>query len=148
VDILIKQHVDPLIGRKMVTACGSSGGFSQFLQRTYVDDFMTIWGSDMQARKEVQLQQNQFRKTTIAYGKALTKKDVQSIHSLAGQMADVARSYATENGLTLPPRDQVIAFVVGYLQAAMALCEPDFQQEIDATVQFVDGQLTLHGIAY
>jgi hypothetical protein len=30
----------------------------------------------------------------------------------------------------------------------MALCEPDFRQEIDATVEFVDGQLTAHSIAY
>jgi hypothetical protein len=148
VDILIKEQVDPLIGKKVVSACGSSGAFSRLLQKTYADDFRTIFGSDMLAHFEVTLQGGEFRKTLSVYGKALTKKDAQTLQSLAGQMADLAQLYATVNGLTLPPRSQVIAVVVEYLQAAMALCEPDFRQEIDATVEFVDGQLTAHSIAY
>jgi hypothetical protein len=148
VDILIKQQIDPLIGKKVVSACGSSAAFSRLLQRTYGDDFRTLWGSDVWAHIGVTLQENQFRKTTVAYGKTLTKDDAQTLQLLAGQMADLAQLYASLNGLTLPPRDQVVALVVEYLQYAMTLCEPDYQQEIEATVEFVREQLTAHGITY
>ncbi len=148
VDILITQ-ADPLIGQKMINAAlYRSRSFPYLLVRAYAQDLSSYFGSPGKAARAIRSAESAFRKSVILYGYALVQDDMTSVQLVAEQMAETAEEYLAAQGSPLPPKEQVEQLLLYYLRTAMLLCEPDYLQEITATLEYVDQQLIMYGITH
>jgi hypothetical protein len=85
----------------------------------------------------------------ILYGQVLTQDETTAIQLISEQTADIAASFLALYGIQLPiPNEEITQMVIGYTTLAISICENDYQQEIEATIHFVDHQLKGHGITY
>jgi hypothetical protein len=87
--------------------------------------------------------------TMILYGQVLMQDEATAIQLIAEQTADLAEGFLSLYGIQLPlPKEQVIEMVIAYMNLAISICEYDYQDEITATIHFVDRQLKNHEITY
>jgi len=148
VDILITR-ADPMIGQKMIDAAlYRSRSFPYLLIRAYAADLSSYFGTPVAAARAIRTAESAFRKNVVLYGFALMQDDVTSVGLIAEQMAETAEAYLAAKGIPLPPKEQVEQLLLYYLRTAMLLCEPDYLQEITATLKYVDQQLIMYGITH
>jgi hypothetical protein len=150
VDILISQIADPVIGRKMISAAiHRSPVISRLLVETYAGDFSTYAGiSYPEAVRVITSAEKKFRRSMVLYGQVLLQDEATAIELISEQTADVAQSFLAVYGIPLPPREQVVELIAAYMELAISICESDYFEEIEATVNFVDEQLKSRGISY
>ncbi len=149
VDILIKR-ADPAIGQKIVSAALlRSPRFPQLLVNSYGKDFAASAGiSESEAAAFIISAEKEFRKSMVLYGMALMQDEETAIELIAEQTADLAGSFLGSFGIPVPPREQIIEMVIGYMTLAISICESDHADEIKATIRFVDRNLIGNGISY
>ena len=151
VDILVAEKIDPLIGKKIVTsAILRSPQFPRLLVKAYAKDLALYAGiSYPEAVQLITTAEREFRKAMILYGQVLTQDETTAIQLISEQTADIAASFLALYGIQLPiPKEEITQMVIGYTTLAISICENDYQQEIEATIHFVDHQLKGHGITY
>jgi len=151
VDILVAEKIDPLIGKKIVTsAILRSPQFPRLLVKAYAKDLALYAGiSYPEAVQLITTAEKEFRKAMILYGQVLTQDETTAIQLISEQTADIAASFLALYGIQLPiPNEEITQMVIGYTTLAISICENDYQQEIEATIHFVDHQLKGHGITY
>ena len=151
VDILVAEKIDPLIGKKIVTsAILRSPQFPLLLVKAYAKDLALYAGiSYPEAVQLITTAEKEFRKAMILYGQVLTQDETTAIQLISEQTADIAASFLALYGIQLPiPNEEITQMVIGYTTLAISICENDYQQEIEATIHFVDHQLKGHGITY
>lgn len=149
-DIFI-AGVKPQIGFKM-TSCAllRSPGFPLLLVSAYAQDFAAHTGLTYeQAAGVIISAEKEFRKTVILQGQVLMQDQATAVTLTAEQLAGMVVSYLGGLGIQLPP--EIIPLlediVEGGLMAAMGLLT-DYMTEIEATIEFVAGQLAAHGVSY
>jgi hypothetical protein len=149
VDILI-QRTDPLIGQKIMSAALlRSPQFPRLLVKVYGQDFAAFAGiTPAEAAVFIISTEREFRKSIALYGLALSQDEETAIQLIAEQTADLAGTFLGGYGIPLPPKEQIIEMVVGYMTLAISICEPDYLGEVKATIRFVDHNLAAHGIYY
>jgi hypothetical protein len=152
VDILLVQ-AHPNIGKKLASsAILRSPEFPLLLVEAYAKDFAKQFDIPyVEAVQVILASEKQFRKNMVLYGQALTQKPEIAIELLAEILADQGVGYLTSVGISLPGGVTAEAFVPlakGYIEAAMGLCEGDYEQEIEATIDFVNEGLESHHISY
>ena len=151
VDILVAEKIDPLIGKKIATsAILRSPQFPLLLVKAYAKDLALYAGiSYPEAVQLITTAEKEFRKAMILYGQVLTQDETTAIQLISEQTADIAASFLALYGIQLPiPKEEITQMVIGYTTLAISICENDYQQEIEATIHFVDHQLKGHGITY
>ena len=149
VDILVSKKTDPLIGKKIISsAIFRSPQFPLLLVKAYAKDFSSYAGiSHPEAARFITLAEKEFRKNLILYGQVLMQDEATAIQLISEQTADIAASFLALYGIQLPiPNEEIIQMVIGYTTLAISICENDYQQEIEATIHFVDQQLKGRGI--
>jgi len=149
VDILVAEKIDPLIGKKIVTsAILRSPQFPLLLVKAYAKDLALYAGiSYPEAVQLITTAEKEFRKAMILYGQVLTQDETTAIQLISEQTADIAASFLALYGIQLPiPKEEITQMVIGYTTLAISICENDYQQEIEATIHFVDQQLKGRGI--
>jgi len=149
VDILVSKKTDPLLGKKIVSsAILRSPQFPLLLVKAYAKDFSSYAGiSYAEAARFITLAEKEFRKNLILYGQVLMQDEATAIQLISEQTADLAQAFLGLYGIQLPiPEEKIIQMVVGYTTLAISICENDYQQEIGATIHFVDHQLKGHAI--
>ncbi len=144
VDFLVRR-MDPSIGNKLIAAAWSrSAEAPVLLANAYADDFSALAGIPVNdATLLITSAEGNFRASMMAYGFALTQANAMDL--VASGMAKVGAAY-----LGLPPgSDEALVPVVKQgIEAAMALCAPDFEREIRASTGWVNGKLSSHGISW
>jgi hypothetical protein len=151
VDILVSNKTDPLIGKKIVSsAIFRSPQFPLLLVKAYAKDLALYAGiSYPEAVQFITTAEKEFRKAMILYGQVLMQDEATAIQLISEQTADIAASFLALYGIQLPiPKDEITQMVIGYTTLTISICENDYQQEIEATIHFVDQQLRSHGISY
>jgi len=151
VDILVSKKTDPLIGKKIITSTiFRSPQFPLLLVKAYAKDFSSYTGMNyLEAAKFIMAAEKEFRKNLICYGQILTQDEVTAIQLISEQTADLAESFLGLYGIQLPvPEKQVVELVISYMNLAISICQYDYQDEIAATIHFVDHQLKANGITY
>ncbi len=151
VDILVSKKTDPLIGRKIISsAILRSPQFPVLLVKAYAKDFSSYSGISVpEAARFITLAEKEFRRNIILYGQILMQDEASAIRMISEQTANIAVSFLTLYGIELPiSEEEVIQMVIGYTNLATSICENDYQQEIAATIHFVDQQLISNGISY
>ena len=145
VDVLVKR-LDPQIGRKIVdSARHRNPGFPRLLLRSYAADFRRE-SSHLDVVPLIKGSETAFCRLMEVYGQGLTKDDPEAIKMLAEHFADLAPFYLKAHHLPVPARDEMVAMLVKNVNIAMKLCEPDYAQEMAATIHFIDRQIVHHGI--
>ncbi len=151
IDILVSKKADPLIGKKIVcSATLRSQQFPHLLVKAYARDFSSYAGiSYPEAAKFITSAEKEFRKTLALYGQVLMQDEATAIQLISEQTADVAQAFLAVYEIKVEmTREQIIQMVIGYTTLAISICENDYQDEIGATIHFVDQQLKEHGITY
>jgi len=151
VDMLVSKKIDPSIGKKIVTsAILRSPQFPLLLVKAYAKDFSSYAGISYPAAVQfITATEKEFRKAMILYGQVLMQDEATAIQLISEQTADIAASFLALYGIQLSiSKEEIIQMVIGYTTLAISICENDYEQEIEATVHFVDQQLRSHGISY
>ncbi len=151
VDILVSKKTDPLIGQKIITsAIIRNPQFPLLLVKAYAKDFSAYAGlSYFEAAKFIIAAEKEFRKNLICYGQILTQDEVTAIQLISENTADLAEAFLGIYGIQISvPKEQVVEIIISYMNLATSICEHDYQDEIAATIHFVDHQLKANGITY
>ncbi len=151
VDILVSKKTDPLIGQKIITsAIIRNPQFPLLLVKAYAKDFSSYTGMNyLEAVKFITAAEKEFRKNLIFYGQILTQDEVTAIELISENTADLAEAFLGLYGIQLPvPKEQVVELIISYMNLTISICEYDYQDEIAATIHFVDHQLKANGITY
>jgi hypothetical protein len=143
VNVLMKR-VDPQIGVKVIeSAMKRSPQFPFLLAKAYSRDFAPYFGGEAEAAKAIFAMEGEFRKIMILLGQALCQDEDTAVQLLSGQMADMAEGFL---GGPLPiPKEDAAALIGQLVFGAMQLCQGDFFQEVQATVDQVGLLLSEHG---
>jgi hypothetical protein len=144
VDFLVLGK-DPAIGSKLMNAAYfRSDEAPELLARAYKDDFALLAGTtEAAAESAITSAEAYFRGYMMAYGYALTQPNALDL--VAGGLADVGLTY-----LNLDPSWKPLLMQVAKqgITAAMLLCQPDFERELQATRGWVNGKLSSAGVAW
>lgn len=149
VDIMLGQNVEPLLGRKLATAARSeTRRFRPLLVTAYGADYAAacFGGDDKAAAAALTAAEQGHRKDMIFLGQAISHSEAVAAQLLAEQLAALLPEFL---GAPLPVPEAAAAEILqAGITAAMALCGGDYRGEINATIEFVSGNLNSHGIAY
>lgn len=143
IDFLVRAK-DPAIGNKlMAAALFRSDEVPTLLVNAYQNEFAAFAGSPENAAQIIATAEGNFRAVMMGYGWALTQANALDLVSDA--LASTGVSY-----LGLPPGSETILAPVAKqgIAAAMMLCTPDFEREIQATQGWVNGKLSAAGVAW
>lgn len=160
-DVLVKR-MDSFIGQKIISSALLRSpklpsilvkvrdiDFSDLLVKAYNKDFSEYAGiSYREADNLITSAELEFRKTMILYGYALTQDETTAIQLISEQMTELAKSYFAAYGITLPEGVDLTPLIKFATEQSMEMCAGDFDGEVAATINFVDQQLTAHGISY
>ena len=149
-DLLI-SHKDPTIGKKLTTAALlRSPEVPSLLVEAYARGFSDKFGLRLSDAVKVILDaEMNFRKTMILYGQVLTQDSATATQLVAEQLAAQAVSFLGSFGITLPiPPEQVPGLIVWLLGEATEICQADYFDEIQGTIQAVRIALRANGIWY
>jgi hypothetical protein len=91
--------------------------------------------------------ENEFRKSMIAYGQALMQDEEIAIDLIAQQLVDLAKAFL--GGLPPNVEEKVFLELAKFgLVTSMEICSEDFNQELQATINYVAVKLADNGISY
>lgn len=149
VDLLIKRRA-PLIGLKVAaSAILRSPELPLFLVKAYAEEFSDYADiSYLEAAKIIASTEMDFRKRMILYGQALMQDEAAAIQLISEDWAELAAAYFAMYGITLPEGTDLIPLIKFGILQAMVICAGDFDEEVEATINFVNQQLLLNGIIY
>jgi len=144
VDYLVSQNEDPQIGLEMLTAAKFRSPFVPFLLvKAYAKDFAQEAGLRyFEAVTFMIKAERQFKEYMELYGGILTQAN--KIDLMAQQGAQLAQAMLEgEYGIPVEVPTELIR---GALEAAILVVENDYDEELTATLEYVDSQLKAHGI--
>ncbi|HVN82757.1 MAG TPA: hypothetical protein VMW38_27490 [Terriglobia bacterium] len=142
-DVMMKR-VDPRIGQKMASAALlRSSEMPLLLVKAYGDAFP----DKATAAKVIFAAEQEFRKSLVLYGQALTQDDQAAVQLLAEQLAQMSASYLALYKINVDP-NQIVPLIQLGMGIAMENCQGDFVQAISETVQYVDQQMKTNQIQY
>jgi len=154
VDILLKRNDDPFIGQKITSAALTrSPQLPLLLVKAYALDFASAFGiSPLEASRFIISVENEFRKSIILYGQMLTLDEPTAIQLISQETAGAAAGYLSLYGINLTDlfenEEDLVNFIVELTYLSISICESDYQEEIEATIDFVNHQLKVNGITY
>ena len=144
------KGMDPKLGAKIARAAAPPNpNIPLVVEQAYVKGFAEEFGLRLaDARKYFKSSEKQFRQVMIFYGQALMQDDETAIALLAERLAEIAEIFLAMYEISLPPEVDVTQLAQLGITEAIALCAGDFEAEVRATSEFVQGQLSEHGISY
>jgi hypothetical protein len=148
IDIMLRNDVDPLIGRKLATAARDvTKRFPALLTKAFAKDYADqCFGGDASAAADVlTAAEKEHRKNMIFLGQAISQSKPVAVQLLAEQVVGVLSDFL--GGPLLVPEAQAVEIVNAAIYSSMDLCN-DYREEIDATIEFVGKNLEDQGITY
>jgi hypothetical protein len=145
VDFLVLEK-DPAIGSKLFDAALSRSDDDQdLLVNAYKSDLasLVVGMTEAEAEDYIRTAENDFRNSMVTYGGALTQTNALDL--VAQGLAGIGVIY-----LGLSPGSEAVLTPVAKagIEAAMALCRPDFEREIKADTGWVNGKLSSAGVTW
>jgi len=160
VDILVVGD-DHLIGKKIISAALlRSPELPLLLVKAYASDFATTFEiSPHEASKFIVSAEKEFRKSIILYGQILTLDEPTAIRLISEQTASAAIAYLGLYGVDLTDlfpnendpvqlEEKLIQLIAGLTDQAILICNDNYKDVIDATIDFVDQWLEDENVFY
>lgn len=146
-DVILKSY-DPALGRKLVSIVNRPKPTIQNLMvKAYAADLAEHAGISRSDAAGLIIQaENEFRLGAIGYGYLLQGDDETLIANIVAQFKALAGAFLAAYGLPVPDDETLEALIRGGLDASMFLCAGDYMAEVNATVEFVAGNLKTYGI--
>jgi len=148
IDIMLRNDVDPLIGVKIkAAALARSKKFPALLIDAYASDYAANCpGIDYPtATYIIASAEAEYSNNMISYGKIISKPEPVAVQLIAKQIVALAPGFL---GGPLPiPEADAIELVQAAIYVSMEICN-DYMSEINETIDYVDYNLTTHGIIY
>ena len=114
------------------------------LANAFKGDFAALTGgSESEAAAVITEAEGVFSASMLAYGWALTQPD--ALELVAGGLAAVGVDYLGLDDSSIPALTSIAYY--GIL-AAMDLCKPDFERELQATTGWINGKLSSKKIVW
>jgi hypothetical protein len=136
-DIYLAQK-DRLIGEKMIgAAMVRSDDMPELLTKVMGQG----WEDAIFAAEK------EFRKSMALYGAALIQDQETAVTGMADQMAQLGIAYLQAKGITGISLELAKILSERVLRAALPLCA-DYMTEVNATIDYVKGQLISHNVRY
>ncbi len=149
VDLLVRRNLDRGVGLRMMLAAQTRPAeVPHLLAAAYAEDLAAFAGIPVaDASALIVGTEKEYKKLITQYGLAFSRPENQTIAILAAQTAPVAEMLIEAN-VPIPGFDVTVTAdqVAGFLSDAVALVEPDYAQELAATMRFVERGLRDHGI--
>ena len=148
IDIMLKNHVDHLLGQKVKLAARfGSPKFPSLLVDAYAADYAENCPDiDLPtATYIITSAEAEYRGNMISYGQAISRAEPIAVKLIANQIVALAPGFL---GGELPiPEAYAVEIVKAAIYGSMAIC-PDYVTEINATIEFVENNLNTNGITY
>jgi hypothetical protein len=149
IDIMLKNDVDHLIGRKVrLAARYRSQKFPGLLVEAFAADYVANCpGIDLPtAAYIITSAEAEYRIGMISYGLAISQPEPVAVQLIAEQIVALAPGFL---GGELPedPGVDPVELVKMAIYYSMVICS-DYMTEIDATVESIEDNLMSHGITY
>ena len=148
IDIMLRNNVDPFIGLKVkVAALARSKKFPALLVDAYAADYAANCpGIDYPAAAYIIASaEEEYRNSMIFYGKTISMPEPVAVQLIAKQIVALASAFL---GGPLPiPEADVVDLVKAAIYVSMEVCG-DYMTEINATIEYVNDNLTTNGITY
>jgi len=144
VDLLVSRNEDRLVGIRMFLAAELRGWFVPFLLwEAYGMDYVTETGTPpLFAALTILIAEKQFREYVGLYGAILAQEDAADL--MAEQGAQLAEAmFEKEYGIQL---DVPAGLMKLALLVAVEVVRYDYSQELEATLDYVEDQLEVHGV--
>ncbi len=144
IDLRLRNEVAPWLGRKLARAArGETSGFTDLFARGFGADYAAycFHGDASLAASAVAEAVAGHRADMIFLGEAISRPEPAAVRLLAEQLASVLGDAL---GAPLPEPKTIEILQAGLLES-MTLCD-DYAREIEATIEFVDGNLKDHDI--
>lgn len=148
IDIMLKNDVDPSIGRKLkVAAHARNRTFPDLLVDAYAADYAANCTSiDYPTAAYIIISaEAEYRRNMTFYGQAISRPEPIAVQLIAGQIVALAPGFL---GGPLPiPEADAAEIVKAAIYNSMPICD-DYMTEINATIGFVENNLATNGISY
>lgn len=120
-----------------------------FMVKAYAEEFSDYADiSYLEAVKIITSTEMEFRKRMILYGQALMQDEAAAIQLISEDWAELAIGFFAMYGITLPEGTDLTPLIKFAIGQAVEICKGDFDEEVEATINFVNQQLLLYGIIY
>jgi hypothetical protein len=153
VDILIVRD-DHLIGRKITSAALlRSHELPLLLVKAYASHLATTFEiTPLEASKFIVSAEKEFRKSIILYGQILTLDEPTALRLISEQTAEAAVAYLglyeIDIGGLFQDQEDLIQLTIALTEVAISICADDYQAEINATIDYVNGWLVEEDVSY
>ena len=149
IDIMLKNDVDHFLGRKLrLAARYRSPEFPGLLVEAFAADYVNNCpGIDLPtAAYIITSAEAEYRRGMITYGRIISQPEPVAVKLIANQIVALAAGFLggpIPDDLGIDPVDLVKIAIYD----SMAICD-DYLDEINATIDLVEDQLTAHDITY
>lgn len=147
-DIMLRNHVDHSLGQKVKLAARfRSPKFPSLLVEAYAADYVTNCpGINLPtAAYVITTAEAEYRRNMISYGQTISRAEPIAVKLIAKQIVALAPDFL---GGELPiPEAYAVELIKAAIYGSMAICD-DYLTEINATIEFVEGNLSTNGIIY
>jgi hypothetical protein len=148
IDIMLKNDVDHFLGQKVRFAARfRNPKFPELLVDAYAADYANNCpGIDLStAASIIASAESEYRNGMISYGQVISRAEHVAVRLIAEQIVALAPGFL---GGPLPELGiDPVDLVEMAIYDSMAICS-DYLDEINATIDFVEGNLAAHGINY
>lgn len=144
IDILLRNDVDPTIGRELAAAAhGEANAFTDLLVRAFGTEYAaTCFGGDASAAARAWTEVERRHRTDMIYlGQAISRPEPVAVRLVAEKIARVVAAFL---GAALP-EPAAIETIEAAIDSAMESCA-DYTDELDWTIELVARNLTDRGI--
>ena len=142
-DVLLK-NADPQIGHKITTAALLRSPEMPLLM---AQAYGSSLGGTQQALKFIRPMEQEFRKSIVLYGQALSQDDATSVQLLAQQLAQMSSQFLALYQINVTA-EQIVPLIEFGMTEAMKNCRADFLQAISETIQYVNTEMKANQIRY
>jgi len=149
VDLLMKTSSQTIGEKIVIAALPPNPNFPLILVNGYGSDLSESSDiSQQEADKFIKTAGKEFQKISVLYGQALMQDDATAFQLISEQLAEFAMRFLEAYGITLPEGIDLVELVKIGIEQSIALCAPDFQAEVLATIDYVENQLEANHISY
>lgn len=148
-DVLTKR-LDPTVGQKLMnSAMKRSASYPLLLSNTYAAGFSSYSGLDYEtAASLIENTEQGYRTQLLSYGYVLMQDEETAIYIISQQMAGFAKGFLAIYGISIPQDRDLTPDVRFAITKSIEICQDSFEQEMQATIGFVQENMSSNGVTY
>lgn len=147
---LLTKRLDPTVGQKLMnSALMRNPSYPHLLSSTYAPGFSAYSGLDYEtAASIIENTEAGYRTQLLSYGYVLTQSEDIAMDLISQQMAGFAKGFLAVYGIVIPDSRDLTPDVHYAMEKSIEICQDSFEEELQATIGYVQSSMAANGIAY